>query len=174
MVILVSKPTRKYKLHRMRKKGIPFMYNGIPFYPLSQFLRLAPSYMAKWITQGKNPTTYGKGLKGVMASIPILQRQYPSPTYQVYINPVEGRGVDVLVMKNAIPYAVYEITNYDPRVYMNARTRNRYLTEFKKWECERYLVVSFLSSLKNKKTRQNYSHMFKKLNVTIIPRGYTA
>lgn len=54
----------------------------------------------------------------------ILLKQYSaSMGYEVWINRVEGRGVDVKIKRNGIMDTVIELTNYSSSSYLSPKTK---------------------------------------------------
>jgi hypothetical protein len=122
-------------------------------------------------------TSWEVGLLRVNEWIPILKDAYPpSKGYSVYINPVYGVGVDVLVKKNGMPYTVIELTNYNKKSYLSFKDVKRYIANLNYWDkynAHKVLVVSFPENLKNKK-QPDLWEQFPTNNISIKVMRYQA
>jgi hypothetical protein len=111
--------------------------------------------------------------------LPILRATYPRKDYfSICVNPISGRGVDVLVLKEGEPEAVYEITNYASTSFLSDATVNRYLTNLGRFvkyaRCERYFVASFDANLYDKKLQVDHVNDFRNAGVNVVIRGKQA
>jgi hypothetical protein len=168
--------TSKYVLYRARKKRIPFIFDNIPLLPISRFEK---QFQPIIVSPGSFPRTYLTGLKGVFRELPILRAKYPRKDYfSIYVNPISGRGVDALVLKEGEPEAVYEITNYASTSFLSDNTVTRYLTNLGRFikyaRCERYFVASFGANLYDRKLQVDHMNDFKKAGVKVLIRGKQA
>jgi hypothetical protein len=172
----IKTSTSKYVLCRARKKGILFIFDNIPLLPMAEFEKRFQSIIAN---PGSFPKTYLTGLKGVFRELPILRAQYLRKDYfSIYVNPISGRGIDVLVFKEGEPEAVYEITNYASTSFLDDDTVTRYLTNLSRFvkyaRCERYLVASFDANLYDRKLQVDHTNDFKNVGVKVTIKGKQA
>lgn len=171
----IKTSTSKYVLCRARKKRIPFIFDNIPLLPIAEFEKRFRPIIAN---PGSFPKTYFTGLKGVFRELPILRATYPRRDYfSIYVNPISGRGVDVLVLEGE-PEGVYEITNYASTSFLSDATVNRYLTNLSRFvkyaRCERYFVASFDANLYDKKLQVDHANDFRNAGVNVVIRGKQA
>jgi len=172
----IKTSTSKYVLYRARKKEIPFIFDNIPLLPISKFEKRFQPILTN---PGSFPKTYLTGLKGVFRELPNLKAKYQRKDFfSIYINPISGRGIDVLVLKEGEPEAVYEITNYASTSFLSDKTVTRYLTNlglFVKYaRCERYFVASFDANLYDRKLQVDHMNDFKNAGVNILIKGEQA
>jgi hypothetical protein len=172
----IKTSTSKYVLCRARRKGIPFIFDNVPLLPINEFEKRFQPIIAN---PSSFPKTYLTGLKGVFRELPILRANYPrKDEFSIYVNPISGRGIDVLVLKEGEPEAVYEITNYASTSFLSDDTVNRYLNNLNRFvkydSCKRYLVASFEANFYDKKLQVNHKVNFKNAGVDIIIRGKQA
>lgn len=172
----IKTSTSKYVLCRARKKGIPFIFDNIPLLPIDKFEKRFQPILAN---PGSFPKTYFVGLKGVFRELPILKTKYPRKDYfSIYVNPISGRGVDVLVLKEGEPEAVYEITNYASASFLSDETVSRYLTNLGRFikyaRCERYFVASFDANLYDRKLQVDHTNDFKNDGINVLIKGKQA
>jgi hypothetical protein len=125
----------------------------------------------------KSPT-HRKGQKRVDQMIPELEKRYPNPPYLILVNPVAGRGADIVVMKKESftmlpyePYHAFELTNEGKRSYIPAKDMKRYVKSLKKFKCKRTLVVSYQSNLVNLKTGLDYNYVLDKNDISVAIKG---
>jgi hypothetical protein len=168
--------TSKYVLCRARKKGIPFIFDNIPLLPIAKFEERFQPIIAN---PGSFPKTYLIGLKGVFREFPDLRTKYRrKDSFSIYVNPISGRGVDVLVLKEGEPEAVYEITNYASTSFLSDETVTRYLTNLGRFikyaKCERYFVASFDANLYDRKLQVDHMNDFENAGVKVLIRGKQA
>ena len=101
----------------------------------------------------------------------ILPKRYPQAQgYEIWINRVEGRGIDVKIWKDNILDTVMELTNYDQISHMDKLTADRYLRNFKKYgEVKKIIIISYNGNIPTTKRNQ-----FTNLGVTIEVMRYQA
>jgi hypothetical protein len=172
----IKTSTSKYVLCRARKKEIPFIFDNIPLLPISIFEKQFQPIIA---SPGSFPKTYLTGLKGVFRELPVLRAKYQRKDYfSIYVNPISSRGVDVLVLKEGEPEAVYDITNYAFTSFLGDSTVTRYLTNlgrFAKYaKCKRYFVASFDANLYDRKLKVDHMSDFRKAGVKVLIKGKQA
>ena len=122
--------------------------DGYSFVPLTVYEKyFAPMAVAM--------SSWDIGCLRVNEWIPILKQAYPyKDGYSVYLNRIDGTGVDVLVRKNGMPYMAIELTNYDKNSYISRNDVKRYVDNLNFWDkynALKVIVVSFPENLKHKK-----------------------
>jgi len=147
-----SKLRKRYSRAR-REPYISVWRNGVKYIPVWSFIVHTPQDLGE-----KALINWIKGLKAQLKLTRELFKKYPRPNYRIFLNPVEGKGVDILVTKDVngeyLDYMAIEVTNYSKDSYISKRDINRYiknLTKFDYKKCQRILVVSYLSNLSHKK-----------------------
>lgn len=125
-----------------------FSCDGYSFVPLSVYEKHFTNLVAII-------TSWETGLLRVNEWIPILKETYHcSKGYSVYINPIDGIGVDILIRKNGMPYTVIELTNYGKTSYLSFKDVRRYVNNLNFWDkynALKVIVISFPENLKHKK-----------------------
>ena len=81
----------------------------------------------------------------------LLPKEYPEGEgYKIWINRVEGRGIDVKIRRYGKTHTVMELTNYQKTSYLSRKTADRYLKTFRRYShANRILVVSFDENVAN-------------------------
>lgn len=122
-------------------------------------------------------STWDIGRLRVNEWLPVLKQMYPQAmSYSVYINPIDEKGVDVLVRKDGMPHTVFELTNYSAHTYLSFKDANRYMSNLNEWDkynAHKVIVVSFASNLKHKKKPDLWEE-FPKNNIGIKIMGHQA
>lgn len=161
----------RQKLYRARSKGQNFIFNGVPYYTVKNYKEHIPSAELK-------SKTHRKGQKRVDQMIPELEKEYPNPPYLILVNPVAGRGADIVVMKKEPftilpyePYHAFELTNEGKYSYIPDKDMKRYVESLRKFKCKRTLVVSYQSNLWNKKRKLHYSGALAKNKISVEVKG---
>lgn len=144
--------SKKYvstKLQKMRQLGQVFICQGYPFMTISNYLQ---AYQNRKI--GKLSPSSLKGQQGLLRIIPYLQKCFPTPKFTIFLNPVDQRGVDILVFHNGTPYAVIELTNYERTTYLNPDDAQRYIKNLNEWaltypDVSKILIVNYPENVKD-------------------------
>jgi hypothetical protein len=162
---------RRQKLYRARSKGQHYIFEGVPYYTVKDYKEHIPAADLK-------SATHRKGQKRVDQMIPELEERYPNPPYLILVNPVAGRGADIVVMKKESftllpyePHHAFELTNEGERSYIPYKDMKRYVKSLKKFKCKRTLVVSYQSNLWNQKIKRSYRDALARNDISIEVKG---
>lgn len=162
---------RRQKLYRARSKGQHYIFEGVPYYTVDDYKEHIPFAELK-------SKTHRKGQKRVDEMIPELEKRYPNPPYLILVNPVAGRGADIVVMKKESftmlpyePYHAFELTNEGKDSYIPDKDMKRYVKSLKEFKCKRTLVVSYQSNLWNQKRKRNYSDILARNKISVEVKG---
>lgn len=123
-----SKGYASKKLSKMRQLNQVFFCQGYAFMTISNYLK---AYANKTFTTVSDSSR--KGEQGLLGIIPFLQKAFPSPKYLVFLNPVDQKGIDVLVLKDGTPYTVIELTNYQKTSFLHSKEIQRYIDNLNYW-----------------------------------------
>lgn len=162
-------PLRPWKRRSKRriKKGYSFAvtYNNTTFVKAEEFKEL------KLPKNTKRKATYynlKKAEKMILYLIRELKRNYStSKGYQIYVNEVVEKGIDILITKYNIPKIAIEVTNYSKGSYIPEKDINRYIKNLNEWSCKRRLVVTHISNLYNRKKKYSYKPLLEKNNIRV-------
>jgi hypothetical protein len=123
--------------------------------------RVDPPYLSKTLKIGR---------KRVREFKTILPQEYSAVEgYEIELNRVEEKEIDVTIKKNGKPDTVIELTNYKKDSYISDKDAKRYLNEFNKHECKKILVVSYPQNLSGK-----WQSIFNQKGIEIRVMGYQA
>jgi hypothetical protein len=99
--------------------------------------------------------TYKIGRRRLREFKSVLLLEFPyQDGYHIWMNRVEGKGIDIKVWKNGQLVVVMELTNYGRNSVINDKTVKRYLDSFAKYECKKILVVSYNQNISAKNEKQ--------------------
>lgn len=157
----------RQRTRRRHKKGysITYTYQNTTFVLSEEFKQL------KLPKNSKTKASYynlRKGEKMILLMIDDLRKKFPlSKGYQVLVNEVVEKGVDMLVIQYNTPVLALEVTNYSENSYIPLKDLQRYINNLTQWSCKRVLVVTYRSNLFNPKTSTWYYPILKKYNIKV-------
>ena len=148
--------------------GLAYFCDGYWFMPLSTFLEAHEQQEIE-----EQSDSYAKGYQGVIDLIPVLQKGFPtSKYYGIYVNPVEQKGVDILIDKEGIPHCVIEVTNYEKTSFLHTKDIDRYIENLNYWSSKypdifKVIVIRYPENLKNNPSSRNAYVKFVQNNIGI-------
>ena len=140
-------------------------YGHTTFVPAEEFRELK---LAKNSKSKASFYNLKKAEKMILYLIREFKRKYPSSKgYQVYVNEVVEKGIDMLITRYNIPRIALEVTNYSRDSYIPEKDINRYVKNLRKWECKRRLVITYTSNIYNRKTKESYKPLLDKNKIKV-------
>ncbi len=158
------------KIRKMHQLNQVFVCQGFAFMTISIYLQW---YNAKMFAH--LPKSSQKGQQGLINIIPQLQKWFPSPKYMIFLNPVDQKGIDILVLKNGTPYTAIELTNYAKTSYLNSKEVRRYINNLQYWTnfykgIHMVIIVNYRENLKiNPRWKNAYAHIVaNKIRIKVL------
>jgi len=157
----------KRRSRRRHKKGysVTYTYQGTTFVLADEFKQL------KLPKNSKTKVSYynlRKAEKMILYLIKDLKRKYPfSKGYQILVNEVVEKGIDILITRYNTPVVAIEVTNYSEDSYIPEKDIKRYIHNLAQWNCKRKLVITYKSNLYNRKKGYWYQPLLVKYKIGI-------